>query len=237
MDIQTIVRFSLYLFSLFLTNQLALNNTAMKFIYFSLCCLLLFACKDDDGFVSDNTGGVDLAFGCEGVSYPNWETSPHNLPYPVGQSYKIGLTHCSGSGHAEGDPDQFAIDFMMNSGTLVTASRKGTIMFVEESGMDFSPTNNVVILRDEDGFFLHYQHLTHNGAMVEEGDLVEVGDPIGRSGASGTTFAHLHFVATRFGDWMIPYSRSFPITFGNTTENEKSLLQGQTYESLPYVGD
>ena len=209
----------------------------MKRFFYLLSCLFLLACNDDDGFVSDNTGDVGLAFGCEGVSYPNWETSKHNLPYPVGQSYQIGLSHCSGSTHDQGEPDQFAIDFLMNPGTLVTATRKGTIMFVEESGMDFTPTNNVVILRDEDGFFIHYQHLTQNGALVEVGDFVEVGDPIGRSGASGTTFAHLHFVATRGGDWMIPYSRSYPLTFGNTTENPRSLIQGERYESLPFIVD
>jgi len=207
----------------------------MRSIYFCLLFVFILSCKSDDGFNNTPVGGqVDFVNGCVGVSYPNWETSKYVLPYPVGKSYTIGLSNCSGPPHSEGEPDQFAIDFMMSVGTLVTASRKGTIMFVEESGMDFSPTNNVVVLRDEDGFFIHYQHLTHNGALVEEGDFVERGDPIGLSGASGTTFAHLHFVAPRFGDWMIPFSRSYPITFGNTSENPKSLIQGETYLALPY---
>lgn len=178
---------------------------------------------------------VDFAVGCEGVSYPNWETSPHALPYPVGKSYRIGLSHCGGSPHNVGDPDQFAINIEMDIGTLVTASRKGTIMFVEESGMDFQPTNNMVVLRDEDGFFLQYQHLTHNGAIVAVGDLVEKGDPIGFSGASNSApYPFLHFVATRFGDWEFPYSRSYPITFSNTTANPKSLLQGEEYRANPF---
>lgn len=210
----------------------------MKSIYFFLFLTVIFSCKKDDGISADNTGTeLEIANGCEGVGYPNWETSKNILPYPVGQSYKIGLSHCSGSTHSEGEPDQFAIDIMMNPGTLVTAARKGTIMLVEESGQDFSPTNNFVVLRDEDGFFHHYQHLTLNGALVEEGDFVEKGDPIGRSGASGTTFAHLHFVTTRFGDWMPPYSRSYPITFSNTSANPKSLIQGETYEALEFTPD
>ena len=208
----------------------------MKSIYITFCVALIFSCKGDDDFVSNtNNVAASLAVGCEGVSYPNWETSLHVLPYPVGKSYRIGLSHCGGTPHNPGDPDQFAINIEMDIGTVVTASRKGTIMFVEDSGMDFQPTNNMVVLRDEDGYFLQYQHLTFNGALVEVGDFVEKGDPIGLSGASGNApYPFLHFVATRFGDWEFPYSRSYPITFSNTTENSKSLLQGETYEALPY---
>lgn len=194
----------------------------------------IYSCQNNDGFISDTVGGVDtFANGCPEAYYPNWETSPHILPYPVGEAYTIGLSHCSGFPHLEGEPDQFAIDIIMPSGTLVTASRKGTIMFVEESGYDFEPTNNMVILRDEDGFYLQYQHLAHNGALVEQGDFVDKGDPIGYSGASGNAqYPHLHFVATGMA-WQYPY-QSLPITFSNTSENPKSLIQGETYEALPY---
>ena len=64
------------------------------------------------------------------------------------------------------------------------------------------------------------------------------GDYIGYSGASGIArFPHLHFVATDF-DWVNPYGtnpyKSYPITFSNTSDNPRSLIQGQTYEALPY---
>jgi len=201
--------------------------------------IVIYSCSQDDG-VNNNSGGGGpvVANGCEGVGYPNWASSPHKLPYPVGQSYSIGLSHCSGAEHSEGEPDQFAIDIDMDIGTLVTASRKGTIMYVEESGRDFEPLNNVVVLRDEDGYFLQYQNLTLNGALVEEGQFVNEGDPIGYSGASGNArYPHLHFVATNW-DWVNPYGtnpyQSLPITFSNTSENPKSLIQGKTYEALPY---
>lgn len=203
---------------------------------FILFIWILYGCKNDDGFAGQNLGGlVDIANGCDGVEYPNWETSRYVLPYQVGQSYTIGLSHCSGSTHSEGEPDQFAIDIIMNIGTMVTAVETGTIMFVEESGSDFEELNNMVVLRDEDGFFHQYQHLTQNGALVEEGDIVQQGDPIGFSGASGLAGSpHLHFVTTAFGDWMFPYSTSHPITFRNTSANPKSLIQGEVYEALPY---
>jgi hypothetical protein len=205
---------------------------------FLICISLLalcFSCNQKEGFDYDGIGEDGFANGCEGpeVFYSNWETSKYVLPFPVGLSYTIGLSNCGGFPHAVGDPDQFAIDFLMNVGTLVTASRKGTIMFVEESGLDYEFPNNLVILRDEDGMFLQYHHLTHNGAIVEQGQFVEKGDPIGYSGASGTAgHPHLHFVGTDI-NWQSPYT-SRPLTFSNTTENPRSLIQGETYLALPY---
>ena len=211
----------------------------MRYIMIIFLFFVCLSCKNDDNFTGNCMDCVySYANGCEGVFYPNWETSRHLLPYPVGQTYAIGLSHCSGSSHVVGEPDQFAIDIIMNIGTLVTASRKGTIMYVEESGLDYELPNNVVILRDEDGYFLQYQHLTYNGAIVEKGQFVEKGDPIGYSGASGiASYPHLHFVATDY-DWVNPYGTnpytSYPITFSNTSENPRSLIQGQSYKALSY---
>jgi hypothetical protein len=209
-------------------------------IVFLISCTLIISCEKNNDVAGDDIGGQNgFANGCEGVNYPDWKTSLHKLPYPVGKAYTIGLSNCSsGSDHAPGKPDQFAVDIIMDIGTLVTASRKGTIMYVEESGEDFEELNNVVVLRDEDGYFLQYQNLTHNGALVEQGDFVEEGDPIGYSGASGqATYPHLHFVATNW-EWDIEYGTyeyfSYPITYSNTTENPKGLIQGKTYEALPY---
>lgn len=195
--------------------------------------MIIFSCNQKEGFISDGVGGKEIANGCDGYFYPPWENSPHKLPFPVGEAFTIGLSNCGGNAHSEGKPDQFAIDIKMKIGTLVTASRKGTIMYVEESGRDFETPDNFVVLRDEDGYFLQYFHLTHNGAIVEQGDFVEEGDPIGYSGASGLgNSPHLHFVATDI-NWQYPY-QSYPITFSNTSPNPKSLIEGETYTALPY---
>lgn len=202
--------------------------------------MLICSCTQDNDINNNSGGGGDLltANGCDGVGYPNWILSPHKLPYPVGQTYSIGLSHCSGAEHSAGKPDQFAIDIIMDIGTLVTASRKGVIVYVEESGGDFEPVNNVVVLRDEDGYFLQYQHLTLDGAIVEQGQIVDEGDAIGYSGASGNArYPHLHFIATNW-DYTKPYGsysyQSLPVTFSNTSPNPKSLIQGETYKALPY---
>jgi len=122
----------------------------------------------------------------------------------------------------------------MDIGSLVTAHRKGTVMFVRESGEDYGPVNNMVVIRDDDGFFVQYQHITLNGALVEEGDIVAQGDPIALSGASSANAPYLHLVFTQFGDWEFPYSRSYPSIFRNTSANPKSLIEGEVYTALPY---
>ncbi|MEP3207135.1 MAG: M23 family metallopeptidase [Gilvibacter sp.] len=194
------------------------------------------SCKTGDDFASDGvTTEVNLSVGCEDAYYPPWQISPYALPYPVGKSYSIGLSNCGGGTHSEGQPDQFAINIIMPIGSTVTASRHGTVMFVEESGLNYEDTNNMVIVRDEDGFFIQYQHLAPDGALVEVGDFVSYGQPIALSGASGlANSAYLHLVVTRFGDWRFPYRRSYPITFFNTSPNPHSLIQGETYEALSY---
>ena len=207
----------------------------MKTSFYFILSFLFLSCNSNDNSISDDIGGQNtVANGCENAFYLNWNKTPYVLPYPVGQSYTIGLSNCSGGTlHGEGMPDQFAIDFSMPVGSVITAVRRGTIMFVEESGMDYEFPNNFIVLRDNDGFFFQYHHLTHNGSFVKQGQFVEKGDPIGLSGASGEAgYPHLHLVATGI-NWKFPYT-SRPVTFKNTSENPNSLIQGKTYEALSY---
>jgi murein DD-endopeptidase MepM/ murein hydrolase activator NlpD len=190
--------------------------------------LVLAACLG--GTTNPATGAAD---GCPGVAYPDWRSSPYVLPYPVGLSYGIDLSNCSDSFHGEGEPDQFAIDFAMPIGTVITASRDGTVVGVEESGVDLAFPNNLVVVDHGDGTFGQYMHLTENGALVAIGDRVTRGDTLGLSGATGSAgYPHLHFVVTS-DDWAWPYA-SVPVTFNNTTENPRSLQSGATYTALSY---
>lgn len=173
--------------------------------------------------------------GCDSAKYDDWETSEYILPFPVGQSYAIGLSHCSGSYHGIGLPDQFAIDFNMTIGSKIIASRAGEVIFVEESGYDGEFPNNKVVIRHADGTYLHYMHLTHNGSEVEVGQRIDKGQLIAYSGSTGLAgYPHLHFVATSNDSWEYPTYISFPTTFSNTRENRLSLQQGERYDALPY---
>jgi len=172
--------------------------------------------------------------GCDGAYYDDWETSEYVLPYPVGETYSVSLSHCSGSYHSAGRPDQFAIDFNMNIGTAITASRAGRVVHVEESGYDGEFPNNLVVIQHADGTYMQYMHLTKNGAEVRIGENISKGQRIGLSGSTGLAgFPHLHLVATKGSSWQYPYT-SFPTTFSNTSENTLSLEQGESYTALNY---
>jgi murein DD-endopeptidase MepM/ murein hydrolase activator NlpD len=171
--------------------------------------------------------------GCPNYVYPDWTTSKYVLPYAVGQTYTVNLSQCTISYHAEGQPDQFGIDFEMNIGTIITAARAGMVVHVEESGTDGNFPNNLVVVRHDDNTFAQYMHLTENGALVEVGDSVVQGTPIGKSGATGLAgYPHLHFIVTRDA-WEYPYE-GVPYNFKNTKPNPRSLITGTRYTANPY---
>ena len=176
--------------------------------------------------------GQDPVIGCANAEYPNWETSLYVLPYPVGETYKVNLSNCSSSYHAAGQNDELAYDFAMRIGTLITASRAGTVIFVEESGKK-SEINNLVVVDHGDDTFAEYMHLKQDGALVEVGNFVEQGDEIGLSGATGLAgYPHLHFIVVQ-GSWDWPYT-GVPVTFSNTTPNPSGLATNTQYIALPY---
>ncbi len=204
--------------------------------------LLILDCSDNSEYKNTfaenqnnnetNTGSDNV--GCPNVSYPDWKTSTYVLPYPVGKTYRTDLSQCSGSYHSKGEPDQFATDFNMEIGSLITASRSGTVVQVEESGADYQFPNNLVVIKHEDGSFAQYMHLTKNGALVDIGKIVSKGDTIGKSGATGLAgYPHLHFVVTNPGNWQYPYE-STPHNFSNTDPNPHGLKKNTNYEAYPY---
>ncbi|MGV6829147.1 MAG: M23 family metallopeptidase [Flavobacteriales bacterium] len=208
-------------------------------LYLFTILSLLLSCDNtnyyalDDNKINPTSGEGFNNVGCPGAEYPNWETSPYVLPYPVGKSYKIDLSQCSGSYHSQGEPDEFAIDFHMNIGTLITCSRAGEVIYIEESGQDYGFPNNVVVVKHNDNTYAEYMHLTKDGAIVEVGDLVEQGDEIGFSGATGLAgYPHLHFVVVE-NNPNYPYT-SIPYNFKNTRENPRSLVSGEIYSAEPY---
>ena len=200
--------------------------------------LITLSCsnKEDDSPMTANTeptGVANNVTGCPDAYYQPWESSNYVLPYPVGTAYKTYLSHCTNSYHSEGEPDEFAIDFQMRIGTLITAARRGVVVHVVESGFDGEHPNNLVVVEHPDNTYAQYMHLTRDGAIREIGDTVEQGDSIGYSGATGLAgYPHLHFVVTE-KQWEYPY-KSIPYNFKNTTPNPRSLRQGTEYPALPY---
>jgi murein DD-endopeptidase MepM/ murein hydrolase activator NlpD len=187
---------------------------------------LLAACDDPQGPRNASTG-------CPGATYAEWSTSAYVLPYPVGSTFTVGLSNCSGSFHSAGQPDAFAVDFDMPIGSPITAARPGTVVHVVESGRDFDFPNNLVVVDHGDGTFAQYMHLTLGGADVAVGAPVDRGDALGRSGATGLAgYPHLHFVVTA-GSWAYPYT-SVPVNFRNTAPNPRGPAAGESYTAGAY---
>lgn len=214
------------------------RNTITIFILVSSFYYILLGCAKEYTERSPNQVALypetNSAGGCPGTTYDDWETSDFVLPYPVGESYSIDLSHCSGSYHTSGTPDQYAIDFAMSIGSVVTAARDGKIVHIEDSGYDFSHPNNLVVVEHSDGTYGQYMHLTRHGARGRVGQNVIKGQVIGLSGATGLAgYPHLHFIVTKSGNWKYPYV-SVPRNFRNTSANKFSLQMGQSYKALPY---
>ncbi|WP_347173012.1 M23 family metallopeptidase [Polaribacter uvawellassae] len=203
----------------------------MKKLFF-LLVIAVVSCSKTDNLPND-TSEVIETYECSSATFPEWSTSNYVLPYPIGKSYQIGLGPCTGSYHHSGKPDQFAIDFNMPIGSIITSSTNGEVVYVEESGIDYQFPNNLIIVKYGD-VFVQYMHLTKNGALVKVGDSVYKGQILGMSGATGLAgYPHLHFVVTTSTGIEYVYG-SVPVTFKNTDANPKSLESGKTYIAKPY---
>ena len=204
-------------------------------VIFVVICVLISCSEEEERIITDEQLPVEAVpyQGCAGTYYQPWQSSSYVLPYPVGETYRVHLSHCSGSYHSEGKPDAFAVDFEMPIGTLITASRMGIVEYVEERGVDGEWLNNLVVVRHNDNTYAQYMHLTRYGAIAEVGDLLQKGDSIGYSGATGLAgYPHLHFVITDEG-YEYPY-RSIPHNFSNTEANPRGPVAYKPYTALPY---
>ena len=177
---------------------------------------------------------------CSG--YPDWQSSPYVLPYPVGDAFAVIQGNCAAAGNGHRDVNRYSYDFGMPIGTAFVAARGGTVVEVEQSHFDgqVAPTglDNYIVVRHDDGTAALYGHLTHDGAAVSVGDVVLQGAALGRSGNTGNTanVPHLHFSVQACdpvtgGSAACP---TVPSTFRNTDANPQGLQVGRTYRALPY---
>lgn len=132
-----------------------------------------------------------------------------------------------------------ALDFNMKQGTTVRAARGGVVADVEarysEGGAQPSYRNkaNYVKIQHEDGTIASYYHLQYGGVLVNPGQRVAAGAPIGLSGATGFADGpHLHFEVHQVVDGH--QTRTLPTRFKTTrgVENGAGMQRGKTYPAL-----
>lgn len=168
-----------------------------------------------------------------------WQESGFVLPYTVGETYRLNQGNCSGFGHS--GFWQFGYDFEMPIGTVITASREGTVVHTQDGANDGDRARtNLITIEHADGSVALYSHLTLNGVQVTVGQTVLAGDPIGLSGDTGNTggLPHLHFslhpCQSLPGLPGMDSCPSMPLNFRNTEANPEGLIARRSYEALPF---
>lgn len=124
------------------------------------------------------------------------------LPFPLGKEYKIIQGFNGGFSHYS-TYSKYAIDFSLKIGDTITSVDDGYVVGLIEKYKEFGTSkkwkkndrsNYITIYHPHSGLYSQYVHLNYNGGIIELGDYVKKGQPIGISGMTGyTTIEHLHF--------------------------------------------
>jgi murein DD-endopeptidase MepM/ murein hydrolase activator NlpD len=121
------------------------------------------------------------------------------LPFSPGKKVWVVQGYNSWFSHK----NTLGIDFKVARGTLVCAAREGVVIATKKDSDRHGLTpaylaeGNYVFIRHEDGSVAQYWHFEKDGVMVSEGEQVQTGQAIGRSGHTGySAFPHLHFEVT-----------------------------------------
>jgi len=174
-------------------------------------------CNEEDILVNPEDG-------CNGLDYPDIETSIYVLPYPPGIAYPTGLTNCSSSFHAAGNGDEYAFDFNMPNDSDFHAIRAGKVIKLREHHPNSAngTAGNYVHIQHEDNTFALYYHSPPDGIFVEVGDEVEQGQRLGKTGASGYAgYPHLHLIVVE-ENTDFPFN-GVPISFKNVSPKHTVL--------------
>jgi len=120
--------------------------------------------------------------------------------FPFEHGSKFKLDQGFGGQFSHQKENYYALDFSMDIGTPIVAARAGIVVEVKEdsnrggASSSYASYGNFISIYHDDGTFASYVHLKKNGAIVEVGDSVSMGDTIGYSGNTGlSTGPHLHF--------------------------------------------
>ncbi len=131
---------------------------------------------------------------------PDQQPVAYRYPLPW-QGGPFRLTQGANGQYSHQTPQgRYAIDIAMPEGTPIVAARSGTVVRVEnsQSGRGNNPAGNFVRVLHDDGTMSVYLHLQRGSVAVREGQRVETGERLARSGNTGrSTGPHLHFVVQR----------------------------------------
>ncbi len=148
---------------------------------------------------------------------PRLIPKPYKYPLPW-RGGPFRLTQGANGQYSHFTPKgRYAVDIAMPEGTPIVAARGGIVVRIEneQSGRGNNPAGNFVRILHDDGTMGVYLHLMKGSVAVREGQRVETGTRIARSGNTGnSTGPHLHFVVQRnvgLAIESIPFDFSQPV--------------------------
>jgi len=148
---------------------------------------------------------------------PRLLPKPYKYPLPW-RGGPFRLTQGANGQYSHFTPKgRYAVDIAMPEGTPIVAARGGMVVKIEneQSGRGNNPAGNFVRIMHDDGTMGVYLHLMKGSVAVREGQRVERGTRIARSGNTGnSTGPHLHFVVQRnvgLAIESIPFDFSQPV--------------------------
>jgi len=143
-----------------------------------------------------------LCFPQKGGAYLNHQYV-YDLPFETCKTVLIMQGYNGNFSHV----NKYALDFRLRKGKLICAARGGNVLKVVEhnniggANIKYINHGNYVVIDHGDGTYGGYWHLQQNGALVEIGDNIQVGQPIGKSGSTGfSSMAHLHFMVYSYDE-------------------------------------
>ncbi len=148
---------------------------------------------------------------------PRLLPKPYKYPLPW-RGGPFRLTQGANGQYSHFTPKgRYAVDIAMPEGTPIVSARGGMVVMIEneQSGRGNNPAGNFVRIMHDDGTMGVYLHLMKGSVAVREGQRVESGTRIARSGNTGnSTGPHLHFVVQRnvgLAIESIPFDFSQPV--------------------------
>lgn len=114
-------------------------------------------------------------------------------PFRISQGANGRYSHFTPKG-------RYAVDVAMPEGTPIIAARAGRVIKIDNSqtGRGSHPSGNFVRVLHDDGTMSVYLHLMRGSIRVQEGQRVQLGQALARSGNTGRSSGpHLHFVVQR----------------------------------------
>lgn len=213
-------------------EQRGIGRAAVIAAVFTLGALAPVGCglEDEAGTAPDETGTVEQAATSDFIPYPWSSGQTYLVTQGNGGVYASGASCVTGGDHV--GLGQYAWDWGMPTGTVVRASKGGTVKLTQflgtgdacyngcgstcpySGGVDCTNRGNYVVIAHGDGttqaLYLHLSRVD-----VAAGQAVAAGQQIGLSGNSGwSTGPHLHFMNSNAGASY--YSQSVASSFNGT---------------------